>query len=210
MGWGLVTSTAAGRARLIQEQSRVEQGLAEMIGVIRGIIADGLVSLDEARRLTEWTREHPQVAARWPANMLARRLETIVRDGRLDARERDHLEAILGHLAGNPGRAGLALATDLPVDDPEPEVVFEARTFVFAGEMAYGPRRACEREVMELGASCERTVSRRTDYLVLGTLSAADWAQEGYGAQVDDVVQLRRRGARIAIISEEHWAAALP
>lgn len=203
-------SSPAGRARLLQEQTRVEQGLAEMVGVIRGVIADGVVSPDEATRLAEWTRENPQVAARWPANMLARRLENIVRDGRVDARERDHLEAVLGHLAENPGRAGLSLATDLPVDNPAPSVSFEGRAFVFAGEMAYGPTRACEREVVELGGACERTVSRRTDYLVLGGLSAADWTQAGFAAQVDEVVQLRARGAQIAIISEEHWANALP
>lgn len=203
-------SSPAGRARLLQEQNRVEQGLAEMVGVIRGVIADGVVSPDEANRLAEWTRENPQVAARWPANMLAHRLENIVRDGRVDARERDHLEAVLGHLAENPGRAGLALATDLPVDEPPPPVTFEARSFVFAGEMAYGPTRACEREVVELGGACERTVSRRTDYLVIGALSAAEWTQSGFGAQVDEVVQLRGRGAQIAIISEEHWANALP
>lgn len=203
-------SSPAGRARLIQEQARVEQGLAEMVGVIRGIIADGMVSQDEANRLAEWTRDNPQVAARWPANMLSRRLANIVRDGRVDARERNHLEAILGYLAENPGRMGFALAADLPVDDPPPSVVFESRTFVFAGEMAYGPQRACEREVVELGGACERAVSRRTDYLVIGSLSAADWAQEGFGGQVDEVVHLRARGARIAVISEEWWAAALP
>ena len=30
------------------------------------------------------------------------------------------------------------------------------------------------------------------------------------GAQVDEAIHLRQRGAGIAIISEEHWAAALP
>ena len=205
-----MSTSPAGRARRIQEQSRTEQGLAELVGVVRGITADGVVSPDEATRLARWTRESPEVAARWPANMLARRLESIVRDGRVDARERRHLEAVLGQLAQNPGWMGFSLATDLPVDRPEAPVTFPARTFVFAGEMAYGPQRACEREVVELGGSCEHTVSRRTDYLVIGSLSASDWAQEGFGAQVDEVVQLRARGVRIAIVSEEHWANALP
>lgn len=205
-----MSTSPAGRARRILEQSRIEQGLAELVGVVRGIVADGVVSPDEAAHLARWTRESPEIAARWPANMLARRLESIVRDGRVDARERRHLEAVLGQLAQNPGWMGFSLATDLPVDRPEPPVVFPARNFVFAGEMAYGPQRACEREVVELGGSCERTVSRRTDYLVLGSLSASDWAQEGFGAQVDEVVQLRARGVRIAIVSEEHWANALP
>lgn len=205
-----MTTSPAARARLIQAQARIEQGLAEMVGVVRGIIADGVVSPGEATRLVEWTRENPQVAARWPANVLARRLENIVRDGLVDARERDHLEAILAQLAENPGRMGLSLATDLPVDDPAPPVVFESRTFVFAGEMAYGPLRACEREVVELGGSCERAVGRRTDYLVIGGLAAADWSQAGFRTQVDEIVRLRARGSTIAIISEEHWANALP
>lgn len=181
-----------------------------MVGVVRGVIADGVVSVDEATQLVRWTRDNPEVAQRWPANMLSRRLELIVRDGRVDARERKHLKAILDQFAENPSGMNFSLATDLPIDQPEPAVVFEGRTFVFAGDMAYGPHRACEREVVELGGACERSVTRRTDYLVIGTMAAGDWSQEGFGAQVNDVGQLRARGAAIAIVSEEHWVAALP
>ena len=183
--------------------------IAELVGIVRGVVADGKVSSEEATHLVEWTRAHPGVAERWPADMLSRRLEEIFRDGRVDARERRLLESILGQLAENT--SGLpGLATDLPLDRPEPAVHFPGRTFVFGGEMAYGPRRACEREVEDLGGACERAVTRRTDFLVIGALAAEDWSQEGFGDLVDDVVTLRQRGARIAIISEARWAAALP
>jgi hypothetical protein len=188
----------------------VEQGLAEMMGLVRGVLADGRVSAEEADRLGRWAREQPDVAKRWPANLLVRRLEKIQRDGKLDARERAHLEGLLGQLARNSGGLGFPLATDLPVDVPPPEVVFEGRTFVFAGEMAYGPTRACEREVAELGGQCERAVSRRTDYVVLGSLSADEWSQEALGPVLDTVVQYRARGVPVAVISEEWWADALP
>jgi NAD-dependent DNA ligase len=200
------------RVRALQAQRRVEQGLAEMVGLVRGVAADGVVSSDEATRLSEWIRANPEPAARWPANILARRLGRIFADGRLDGRERDRLSALLAQVAQNPegmGR-GFPLATDLPISRPEPEVVFEGQTFVFAGELAYGPTRACEREVLELGGMCERTINRRTDYVVIGTLGAADWAQTAFGALVDEVVQYRSRGVPIAVVTEEHWAAALP
>ena len=202
----------AGRARKLQERERVERGLSEMIGLVRGVIADGVVSTDEAGRLASWTREHPEVATRWPANLLARRLEQIFRDGRLDSRERKHLSAMLGQLAENPEGLGTGFraATDLPITRPEPEIVFEGTTFVFAGEMAFGPIRACEREVEELGGRCERVVSRRTDVVVIGALSALDWCQTGFGSVVDEVVQHRARGAEIAVVSEDHWIGALP
>jgi len=201
-----------GRARALHAQRRVEQGLAEMFGLVRGVAADGLVSADEATRLSEWTRANPEVASRWPANMLARRLERIFADGRLESRERERLSAMLSQLAENSSglALGFPLATDLPITRPEPDVTFEGQTFVFAGQMAYGPTHQCEREVIELGGTCERGINRRTDYVVIGSLGAGDWMQSDFGTLVDEVVQYRARGVRIAVITEEHWAAALP
>lgn len=198
------------RARRLADQRRIDHGLAEMVGVAHGIIADGVLSWDEADRLARWTRENPDVASRWPANLLSRRLEQIFRDGHVDPRERRHLAAMLEQLTAKVGGRGFELATDLPVDHPEPEVVFEGRTFVFASDFVYGPRRACEREVEEQGGECERAVTRRTSYLVIGALSATDWSQQGFGPLVDEVVQYRARGVPIAIVSEELWAEALP
>jgi NAD-dependent DNA ligase len=183
-----------------------------MFGLVRGVAADGVVSSDEATRLSEWTRANPEIADRWPANVLARRLERIFADGRLEGDERDRLSAMLGLIVDNPNGLvrGFPLATDLPLTRPEPDVEFQGRTFVFAGDMAYGPTHQCEREVEELGGSCERGVSRRTDYLVIGALAAAEWSQAAFGALVDQVVEYRERGVPIAVITEEHWAAALP
>lgn len=182
-----------------------------MVGLVRGVIADGDVSGEEAQRLAEWTRANPTIAERWPANVLTRRLEGIFRDGRMDSAERTHLAALLSELADNAAGlgAGFPLATDLPVDRPEPEVVFEGRTFVFAGEMAYGPTHACEREVQERGGICDRSVTRRTDYLVIGSLAATDWSQLEFGSLVDEAVEHRERGVPVAIISEESWTRAL-
>ena len=183
-----------------------------MVGLVRGVIADGRVTEDEAQRLSDWARDHPEIAARYPANLLARRLERIFMDGRVDSQERKRLGAMLTQLAGDPTGVSQSypLATDLPVTDPPPEIVFEGQTFVFGGEMAYGPTHACEREVIELGGMCERTVSRRTDYLVIGSLGANDWCQSAFGGLVDEVVQYRSRGVPIAIVTEDLWADALP
>ena len=190
----------------------MEAGLAEMLGMVRGVIADGVVSEDEAAHLADWVAANPRAARQWPANLLARRLVQVFHDGRVDARERRCLESLLEQIAANPAGlgSGFSLATDLPITRPLPEVLFEQRTFLFAGEMAYGPTRACEREVVELGAFCEPSVSRRTDYVVIGSLAASEWSQAGFGDVIDEVVDYRARGIRIAVISEEHWVASLP
>jgi NAD-dependent DNA ligase len=200
------------RAGQLSAQRRAEQGLAEMVGLVRGVIADGKVSEEEAQHLSEWARENPDIAARYPANLLSRRLERIFMDGRVDGLEKKRLAAMLSQLADNPAGlgGGFPLATDLPVTRPPPEVVFEGQTFVFAGQMAYGPTHACEREVLERGGGCERAVNRRTDYVVIGSLAANDWCQLSFGRMVDEVVRYRSRGVPIAVLTEEHWAAAIP
>lgn len=183
-----------------------------MVGLVRGVIADGKVTEDEAQRLSEWAKNNPDIAARYPANLLARRLERIFMDGRVDGGERKRLGAMLTQLAENPQGVGgeYPLATDLPLTDPPPDIDFKGQTFVFGGEMAYGPTHACEREVIELGGMCERAVSRRTDYLVIGAIAAVDWNQSSFGALIDEVVQYRSRGVPIAIVTEEQWSDALP
>ena len=203
--------SGTGRAGALRTQRRVEAGLAEMVGLVRGVIADGVVSSDEAAQLSSWTREHPEIAERYPANVLARRLERIFQDGRVDSRERTRLAALLEQLATNPAAlaGGLGLATDLPITRPPPEIEFEGKTFVFGGEMAYGPTHACEREVTERGGSCERRVNRRTDYLVIGHIGADNWCQTPFGELVDAVVRYRARSVPIAIVSEAHWVDAL-
>lgn len=182
-----------------------------MVGLIHGVIADGHVSEAEAQRLAEWTRAHPEVATRYPANLLARRLERIFMDGKVDARETERLVSMLAQLAENPSGlgGGATLATDLPTTVPAPDIVFGGQTFVFGGAMAYGPLHACEREVIERGGMCEQAVNRRTDYVVIGALAAADWAQSAFGGLINEVVAYRSRGVPIAVISEEHWTGAL-
>lgn len=199
------------RALKLKSQRRIEQGLAEMVGLVRGVVADGKVSAEEAQHLAEWARENPEIATRYPANLLARRLERIYMDGRADRKERNRLAQMLEQLAENPTGfgGGYPLATDLPLTQPPPEVIFEGQSFVFGGEMAYGPIHACEREVRERGGLCERTVNRRTDYIVIGGFAAADWAQTDFGHLIDDVVQYKERGVPIAVITEDHWVNAL-
>lgn len=62
-------------------QRRIDAGIDELIGLIRGILADGEVSEAETVFLAAWTLKHAEIAADWPVNVLARRLNRIFADG---------------------------------------------------------------------------------------------------------------------------------
>ena len=84
------------------------------------------------------------------------------------------------------------------------------RIFVFTGQMAFGPRQDCQRHVELFGGLCEASVTRRTNYLVIGTFASRDWAHTSFGRKIEKAVGLRDRGQPLAIVAEHHWAAQLP
>jgi NAD-dependent DNA ligase len=81
---------------------------------------------------------------------------------------------------------------------------------VFTGKFAFGPRADCERQVIKLGAACERAITHRTRYLVIGTFGSRDWVHTSFGRKIEKAVQYRDDGHPLAIVAEDHWASSLP
>jgi len=191
---------------------RLERDISEMLGLAKGVLADGRVSADEAALLQRWLRTHPDAMQTWPANVLAARLERIFADGAVTIEEQEDLQELLSDLVG--GNAGIIAqdnaSTALPFDRPPPSLAFPDKTFVLTGKFALGPRTACERQVTNAGGRCEGGVTMRTDYLVIGTFGSRDWIHTSHGRKIEKAVEYRERGRVIHIVSEDHWATSLP
>lgn len=191
---------------------RKDRDIAEMLGLAKGIIADGRVSRGEAVLLRDWSRQHPECVSAWPGNVLHDRFKRIFADGVVTPEEQTDLAELLRDLVG--GQAGIIAgndaATALPVDQPPPPVEFNGALFVFTGKFAFGPRRVCEQAVTALGGRCGSTVTRDMRYLIVGTFGSRDWIQSSYGRKIEQAVDYRSRGDRVAILAEDYWASALP
>jgi hypothetical protein len=84
-----------------QHSPFLDQTIAEMLGLIPRVLADGVVSKEEeAEALSEWTAAHSEVVEAWPGKVLAHRLDKIFQDGRVDVGEREDLQRLLRALAG--------------------------------------------------------------------------------------------------------------
>ncbi len=57
----------------------------------------------------------------------------------------------------------------------------------------------------QIGAS----VSRKLDYLVIGTIGNDQWLHSTYGSKIKKAVELRETGTPLAIVREEHWPKAM-
>jgi NAD-dependent DNA ligase len=193
----------------INRDARFHRGVHEMLGMIRGVLADGRICLDECRVMCEWVMANAEFADHWPINVVADRMLRIYADDVVTDEEREDLRLLLQDVIGKkPEEVAATQATDLPLTKPVPEVIFDQNGFVFTGRFYYGTRRECEKEVALRGGYCKDDITLQVQYLVLGSLGSRDWKFSAFGRKIEKAVQYASRGD-LAIISEEHWAQYL-
>jgi len=200
----------AGKAKARTPNRVQERLIDELIGICRGVIADGRVDENEAIFIGQWIENHRDLATRWPVNVLYARLTEMLKDGILSTEEEQDLLTTLKDITGeNNIVEGGVQATRLPLDRPEPEVTFVDKTFCLTGRFVFGSGIECEETIFELGGSVVEQPGKETDYLVIGELSSPDWAHTTFGRSIEKAVELREAGHPIAIISEERWVDSL-
>jgi len=190
---------------------RAERDVSELLGLAKGVLADGVVNDDETRYLNEWAAGHPDALARWPVSLIFSRLQQIFSDGRVDEGERGELKELLASLIGGTESVmlGYDAPTTLPLDHPPPPISWDGEIYVFTGRFAFGTRAHCAREVTSRGGQVDDSVTRRTSFLVVGTFSSEDWATTSYGRKIQRAAELRDAGLALRIVGEDHWANAL-
>jgi len=185
--------------------------VAEMLGLCRGVLADGVVSEDEALALRRWVGAHPDVGMQFPGNVLSQRLLRMFQDGVLDDDERADLHEFLRDLVGEDVERPMEVDRPIRIgfDDPPPTLMFDGWEYVFTGRFAYGTRAACTRAVEERGGFVRNTLTMRTRVLVVGVGASPAWIAANYGLKIAGAVEARAEGHPIFIVPEEHWVISL-
>jgi hypothetical protein len=185
--------------------------LATLRGVCEGILADGVVNIEEARAFHSWVERAASAHPVWPLTDVLNRLKRIFSDGICDEEEQRELKIIMENLCGRgPEKERGEAAQGLPLDNPAPSIEFMGREFSVTGIFAFGQRDAVLNAMIQRGASATKSApTLRTDFLVIGAMASDQWKHEPYGRKIQRAMELKAKGARIAVISESHWRFAL-
>lgn len=177
----------------------------ELIGIARGVAADGALNQKEVEFLQKWLAASEVVSNHPVIRTLYTRIDEALSDGNLDSDECTDLLDTLEKLSSRDFELGEVLkSTTLPLCDPAPNVVFIDRQFCFTGTFLFGQRKFCEKEVEARGGRCSG-LNRKVDFLVIGHYATESWKHSSFGNKIISAVEWRECGVPISIVSEEHW-----
>lgn len=192
---------------------RMDRRSADVLaGLAAGIAADGVVKIEEARFLQQWIETQLAHLDDPVINLLYQRIQLMLQDDVLDAEESAELLDTLRGFAGlkvAPSAHAYVESNTLPFNEPAPDIICESQVFLFTGTMAFGPRRECEQIVLERGGVIGASVSKKVNFLVVGSIGNEQWRHTSYGTKILKAVELRETGVPIAIVGEEQWQRAL-
>jgi len=178
-----------------------------LIGLSKGVLADGKVDRAEAEFLQTWLSQNRQATDNPIIWNLLEKVDSMLADGVLDQEESIELMSLLYKVSGKRSELGeLAESSTLPIDDPMPDISFNGRTFLFTGTCAFGTRKQCQAAVEDLGGHNLKGVTKTLNYLVLGTYVTDSWAHETFGRKIEKAIDYRANGVPLSIVTEEHWA----
>lgn len=191
--------------KVFSEERLDDRQVTELIGIARGILADGKLVDAEIEFLQKWLTSQQGVSHNSVIAILVRRLDEVLKDNIVTEEERADLLETLQKLTSSDFELGEDLkATTLPLDDPAPEINFEGTKFTFTGTFVTGQRKECEKLTQELGANTG-SLTKTTNYLVIGEYATDSWKQSSFGRKIEKACDMKAKGVNIKIISEQHW-----
>lgn len=199
-------------AQALRRDAREDRQVDELLGLVKGVLADGVLCAGEIEFLYRWMEINREVATYWPANVIYPRIAAALADGHVDAdEEKELMDLLLSLVGGNtaPLHGARSDATTLPLCKPAPEVEFSGHRFCFTGAFASGSRSWCEQQVIERGGAAVSSITQKLNYLVIGEIGSRDWAHSTFGRKIQKAVEYRDKGVPIRIVSEQHWYQTL-
>ena len=187
------------------DQRKITKALNTLMGLVNGIVCDGVLQEIEIQFLSTWMKENSEIAGVYPANIVYRRVKEVLQDGVITEEEKEHLFKELSNLSGNDfSNTGSALPEYISsVFDDDPHVIFEGNSFVLTGIFLYGTRNACFQAIEKRGGTPKETITTETNYLVVGASASPDWIVANFGRKIQKAAEMVKSGEyEISIIRE--------
>jgi NAD-dependent DNA ligase len=204
------------RLRKTEFFDMVTADMQRLHALVGGIAADGEITVEEMRGLSDWLAEHEHLKTCWPYDEIESLTTKVLADGRVDDEEQRMLLAFFTEF--------LAVLDERTIVNPVffgqdqtlgalcavmPEIRFPGSTFCFTGASSKFKRKDFDDLILNLGGEPHNGVTTKLNYLVIGAEGNPCWAFACYGRKVEKAVGLRKKGVRVVIVHENDFHDAV-
>jgi NAD-dependent DNA ligase len=176
----------------------------ELVGLVRGIAADGKINQAEVEFLQKWLAANMVISDMPLIRKLYGRINTVLADGIADDEECRDLLDTLNSFSNRDFELGEVLkSTSLPLCNPAPVLTFTGYRYCFTGTFNFGGRKDCELAVGVRGGTAG-SLTQKTNFLVIGMYATESWKHSSFGTKILKAVDMREDGVPLAIVSEDH------
>ncbi|UII56677.1 BRCT domain-containing protein [Cytobacillus spongiae] len=192
----------------------ITSSIQQLEGILHGMLADNVLSDEEISQLSKWMEDREFLKGSYPFDEIDSLLVSARSDGIISQDERNMLTAFFANFIDTRISYNInefemkALQSKYSVNGicaVCPEIAFTDKTFCFTGTSTRAKRNEIARIIEDMGGSFTNTVTKKTDYLIVGGDGNPCWAFSCYGRKVEKAVQMRKEGSQIIIIHENDF-----
>ena len=187
----------------------VTTDLQTLQGICHGILADGIINENEVQELEEWLEQNSHLSSYYPYDEIRSLILTIVSDGKVEEEEILILKAYLKQsvtLENNEVVAQIDKETfDIKISGhctSDPDIQIDGKSFCVTGVLKSGNRIDIEKIITDMGGITTISVTKKTDYLIVGDNGNPAWAFACYGRKVEKALEMRKSGHQICLVHE--------
>lgn len=172
--------------------SKESQALQTLHSLLLGIISDGVLSKEEVLHLEKWINDNSFLSGQYPYDRVFQIVKESLRDGVFDQCEMEEMLTLFQSCVSPVEN----LCCKTPIASLDNKIV------CLTGEFEFGTKSNVESLIMQAGGICKRSVTQKTDFLIVGNLGNSDWSCGNYGGKIKKAMEIIDHGGRVQIIKE--------
>ncbi|NLO91296.1 MAG: NAD-dependent DNA ligase [Elusimicrobia bacterium] len=177
-------------------------------GLLQGIIADHVLSVEELEKLEFWLNEHEVLKGCWPYDEICSLLVSLKKDKILGSEQHATLMKYFSDFSQSETKV-FERKSISGICACDPQINIAGSEFCFTGESHKGISRAeIAKKVLVAGGIFQENLRKSADYLVVGSEANPYWFYACYGRKIEKAQNWRRAGHKVCIVHENDlWDA---
>ena len=175
------------------------QSLLTLNGILSGITCDNVLVETEIDYLQKWLDDNNALKGNYPYDKIYSTIEAALADGILEKTELDFMLQLFKQITDPVNE----IACDYD------RLAIKDKNICLTGEFDNGSKADVHAILISRGANIHKSVTLKTDILLVGGQGSSAWSAGNYGNKVKKALEIQEKGINILLIRETDFFNAL-